>query len=518
MCVGWPGTTATIMTDLRAAMPSPPSLHPLNLSPSPSLSPAETQEAIDACLSCLAAHLANAEIQIECLQILSNFACDSESNRDYIVENGGLTLAAVAMRHCQASGDGGGLGLQVKVQSAACALLANATAARYGCNAKDVRTKAGQEVGMVPLVVAALRLRDRTSMGGGGSSSSDDPVELARYGCSALAGLAANHPANCALAGEAGGIDAVLDVLGRYGCGGGGGMGGMGGGSIDTAGDANSLAAGEHHTRTTNVDAQGVRVGDGDGDAGERAETEEVDEETAVVDQGLVALHHLTANCRPNAELLARRPGGVAIIVAAIRNRPAHERIQRHGLALIRREVELPPGAPQCADSCVRCGGVSVIVRALEVHPRHEVIQVHGVALFRRLAGTDPRRVELGLAGAVELTVKAMTTFANVREVQFQAAAALHNLSIDSERNGDRVGAAGGIGALLTAVEATFEREDDEALVDVCCRTLHRVSYVGSNKVRIRTEADRATNLLHSVSRRYPKTCGRTAKGVLKNV
>ena len=149
----------------------------------------------------------------------------------------------------------------------------------------------------------------------------------------------------------------------------------------------------------------------------------------------------------------------------------------------------------------------------MESHPDHGTIQTQGVALFRRLVSTDARRLELGLAGAVERTVRAMATVAGNRELQFQAAAALHNLSIDSEKNGDRVGAAGGIGALLKSIR---NFEEDEPLVDVCCRTLHRISYVGTNKIRIREEDP--TNLLYNVAQRYPKSCGRTAKGVLKNI
>ena len=164
-------------------------------------------------------------------------------------------------------------------------------------------------------------------------------------------------------------------------------------------------------------------------------------------------------------------------------------------------------------DGCARCGSAAIIVAAMESHPDHGTIQTQGVALFRRLVSTDARRLELGLAGAVERTVRAMATVAGNRELQFQAAAALHNLSIDSEKNGDRVGAAGGIGALLKSIR---NFEEDEPLVDVCCRTLHRISYVGTNKIRIREEDP--TNLLYNVAQRYPKSCGRTAKGVLKNI
>ena len=53
--------------------------------------------------------------------------------------------------------------------------------------------------------------------------------------------------------------------------------------------------------------------------------------------------------------------------------------------------------------------GDAVIVAAMEAHPEHGTVQTHGLALFRRLASTDPRRLELGLAGAVERTVRAMT-------------------------------------------------------------------------------------------------------------
>ena len=251
------------------------------------------------------------------------------------------------------------------------------------------------------------------------------------------------------------------------------------------------------------------RCGGGVGNSGHGLEETETTT-TTVVDQALVALRNLTVAHRPNRDRLARRHGSVATLVTAIRGHEDCERIAKHGLGVVRHLVE---GYATCADGCARCGSAAVLVQAMECHADHETIQTHGVALFRRLASTDPRRVELGLAGAVERTVQAMVTFASVREVQFQSAAALHNLSIDSEKNGDRAGAAGGIGALLKAVE---KFEDDEKLVDVCCRTLHRLSYVGTNKMRIRREDP--TNLLFNVSKRYPRSCGRTAKGVLKNV
>ena len=372
------------------------------------------------------------DIQTQCLAALANFAHDSESARDYLVGRGALTLTGEAMKNHA---------LVAEVQADACALLANVCAA----NAKAIRTRAGQELGMVALVVGAMQ--DHRGSG---------PV--ARYGCAGLGGLAVNDDANCATIGECGGLDVVVDVLGRYG------------------------GAGSGH---------GV-------------------EETTIVDKALVALTNLTVACKTNRDRLARRHGSVATIVTAVRGHEDHERISKNGLGVVRQLVE---GYTTCADGCARCGGAAVIVKAMESHADHEVIQTHGVALFRRLASTDPRRVELGLAGAVELTVRAMLTFGSVRETQFQSAAALHNLSIDSEKNGDRAGAAGGIGALLKATE-TFE--DDEQLVDVCCRTLHRLSYVGTNKMRIRREDP--TNLLFNVSKRYPKSCGRTAKGVLKNV
>ena len=398
------------------------------------LPPDQLHDIIDAIITCMGTHLTHRDIQTQCLSALSNLACDSESTRDHLVGRGALTLAAEAMRHHPGV---------VEVQAGAGALLANCVCAG---TATEIRTRAGQELGMGGLMVRALQ--DHR-----GSPS------VARHGCAALGGLAVNDDANCAAIGEGGGLDAVVDVLGRYG-------------------------------------------GVGSGRAGA--------EETVIVDRALVALHNLTVACKPNRDRLARRHGSVATIVTAIRGHEDHERITKHGMGVVRQLVE---GYAPCADGCARCGGAAVLVRAMECHADHEVIQTHGVALFRRLASTDPRRVELGLAGAVERTVHAMATLGRVREMQFQSAAALHNLSIDSEKNGDRAGAAGGIGALLKAIE---NFEDDEKLVDVCCRTLHRLSYVGTNKMRIRREDP--TNLLFNISKRYPKSCGRTAKGVLKNV
>ena len=399
------------------------------------LPPDQLHDIIDTIITCMGTHLTHVDIQTQCLSALSNLACDSESTRDHLVGRGALTLAAEAMRHHPAAAE---------VQAGAGAVLANCVCA--GDAATDIRTRAGQELDMVGLVVRALQ-------------DHRGSIAVARYGCAALGGLAVNDHANCATIGEGGGLDAVVDVLGRYG-------------------------------------------GGGSGRAGA--------EETVIVDKALVALHNLTVTYKPNRDRLARRHGSVATIVTAIRGHEDKERIAKHGLGVIRQLVE---GYATCADGCARCGSAAVIVRAMECHADHEAIQTHGVALFRRLASTDPRRVELGLAGAVERTVQAMVIFASVREVQFQSAAALHNLSIDSEKNGDRAGAAGGIGALLKAIE---KFEDDEKLVDVCCRTLHRLSYVGTNKMRIRGEDP--TNLLFNVSKRYPKSCGRTAKGVLKNV
>ena len=396
------------------------------------LSDNQTHEIIDTILTCMGTHLSHVAIQTACLAALSNLAYDAELNRDYMVGQGALTLTAETMRiHAKVE----------NVQADACALLTNVCAA----NASSIRTKAGQELGIISLVVSAMQ--DHRGCG-----------SVARYGCSALGALAVNDSANCATIGECGGLDVVVDVLGRYG-----------------------------------------GVGSGHGGEG-----------TTIIDKALAALHNLTVAYKNNCERLARRHGSVATIVTALRGHEEDERITNHGLGLIRQLVE---GYTICADGCARCGSAAVIVRAMESHSDQETIQTHGVALFRRLASTDPRRVELGLAGAVERTVRTMVAFESVREVQFQSAAALHNLSIDSEKNGDRVGAAGGIAALLKAIE---KFEDDEKLVDVCCRTLHRLSYVGTNKMRIREEEP--TNLLFNVSKRYPKTCGRTAKGVLKNV
>ena len=396
------------------------------------LSSNQTHDIIDAVVACMGTHLSHFDIQTQCLSALSNFAYDSETSRDYVVGQGALTLAGEAMKNH--GGDG-------TVQADACALLTNVCAV----NAREIRTKAGQELGMISLVVTAMQEHRAC-------------IQVARYGCSALGGLAVNDTPNCAGIGEAGGLDVLLDVLGRYG-----------------------------------------GVGSGHGA-----------EETTVIDKALTALSNLTIAYKTNRDRLAKRHGSVATIVTAVRGHEDNERITRNGLGLVRQLVE---GYTPCADGCARCGSAAVIVKAMEFHADNEAIQTHGISLFRRLASTDPRRVELGLAGAVELTVQAMVAYESVREVQFQAAAALHNLSIDSEKNGDRVGAAGGIAALLKAIE---KFEDDEKLVDVCCRTLHRLSYVGTNKMRIRKEDP--TNLLFNISKRYPKTCGRTAKGVLKNV
>ena len=421
------------------------------------LSTEQTQEVIDALITSMGTHLSHADVQHQCLAALSNVARGAEANttssRDYLVSRGALTLAAEAMRNHPKDGD---------VQAGACALLANVCAV----NAADIRTKAGQELGMISLVVAALQ-----------EHRGNDKV--ARYGCASLGGLAGSDAANCATMGEAGAVEAVLDVVGRY-------------------GGVRGCATGGH----------------------DRDEDDEEDEETAIVDRALAALNNMTVADKTNRDRLAQRHGSVATTVAAIRGHEAHERITQHGLALVRRLVE---ASPPCADGCARCGGAAVIVAAMEAHPDHGTVQTHGLALFRRLASTDPRRMELGLAGAVERTVRAMTMTVTAteaaaagdddRELQFQAAAALHNLSIDSEKNGDRVGAAGGIAALLRAIRRF---EEDEALVDVCCRTLHRISYVGTNKGRIRKEDP--INLLHNVAQRYANTCGRTAKGVLKNI
>lgn len=396
------------------------------------LPPDQIHEVIDALVACMGTHLSHAAIQSQCLSALSNLAHDAESTRDYVVGRGTLTLTAEAMKNHPHVAE---------VQADACALLTNVCAG----NANTLRTRAGQELGMVALVAAAMQ-EHRGS------------APVARRGCSALGSLAANDAANCASAGDCGGLDVLADVLGRYGG-----------------------AASRH----------------GDGAA------------TIIVDTALAALHHLTIACKSNRDRLAKRHGSVATVVTAVRGHEDSERIARNGLGVVRQLVE---GYTACADGCARCGAAAVIVRTMEAHASSETVQTHGVALCRRLASTDPRRVELGLAGAVELTVRAMAGFDRVREVQFQAAAALHNLSIDSEKNGDRVGAAGGIAALLKAIE---KFEDDERLVDVCCRTLHRLSYVGTNKIRIRREDP--TNLLFNVSKRYPKSCGRTAKGVLKN-
>ena len=435
------------------------------------LSTEQTHETIDALLTSMGTHLPHAAVQRQCLAALSSVAHDAEANsssssgsgssssRDYLVARGALALAAEAMRNHANDG---------AVQAAAGALLTTVVCA--GDNAAaDVRAKAGRELGMISLVVAALR-------------EHRGHAKVARYGCAALGGLAGNDDAaNCAAMGEAGAVEAVLDVVGRYG---------------------------------------GVRGGGGATVGHDDDENDEEDDETVIVDRALSALDTMTAADKKNRDRLAQRHGSVATIVAALRGHEANGRMTQHGLALVRRLVE---ASTPCADGCARCGSAAVLVAAMGAHPDHGGIQTHGLALFRRLASTDPRRMELGLAGAVERTVRAMTMTVTAteaaaagdddRELQFQAAAALHNLSIDSEKNGDRVGAAGGIAALLRAIRRF---EEDEALVDVCCRTLHRISYVGTNKGRIRKEDP--INLLHNVAQRYANTCGRTAKGVLKNI
>ena len=286
------------------------------------LSDNQTHEIIDTILTCMGTHLSHVAIQTACLAALSNLAYDAELNRDYMVGQGALTLTAETMRiHAKVE----------NVQADACALLTNVCAA----NASSIRTKAGQELGIISLVVSAMQ--DHRGCG-----------SVARYGCSALGALAVNDSANCATIGECGGLDVVVDVLGRYG-----------------------------------------GVGSGHGGEG-----------TTIIDKALAALHNLTVAYKNNCERLARRHGSVATIVTALRGHEEDERITNHGLGLIRQLVE---GYTICADGCARCGSAAVIVRAMESHSDQETIQTHGVALFRRLASTDPRRVELGLAGAVEI-------------------------------------------------------------------------------------------------------------------
>jgi len=389
-----------------------------------SIHQSDLTETIDAIIVCMGEHVSSVQVQCHCLAALSNFSFDSDTLRDYIVSNGGMALALQSMRtHADNS----------EVQADACALLSNMTAS----NAKDIRKKAG-ESGAIPLIVSSLNDH---------RSRSED---VARYASAALSSLAVNDNANCASIGENGGLEAIMDTLGRY--------------------SGNEI----------------------------------------IVDKTISGLNSTTFTDRENRDRLAKRHGSVGMIVTGMRGHASNERIQKNGLALLRRLVE---NYTHCADACARCGGIAVIIAAIEGHADNVDIQTHSVALFRRLASTDPRRIEIGLAGGVELVVAAMQRFGSVREVQFQCCAALHNVAIDSDKNGDRVGAAGGIKALLDAID-TFE--SDEKLVDVACRALYRLSYVGTNKARIRNEDP--TNLLYNVAGRYPISCGRTAKGVLKNV
>ena len=233
------------------------------------LSTEQTHEIIDALITSMGTHLSHADVQTQCLVALSKLAYDAESNRDYLVSRGALTLAGEAMKNHLKDGS---------VQADACALLTNVCAV----NATDIRTKAGQELGMISLVVAALQ-----------EHRGDDKV--ARYGCAALGSLAVDDAANCATMGELGAVEVLLDVLGRYGGG------------------------------------RGVGAGGHDQDE---------DEETAIIDRALAALNNITITDKNNRNRLAQRHGSVATIIAAIRGHETNERITKHGLALVRRLVE----------------------------------------------------------------------------------------------------------------------------------------------------------------------------------
>ena len=112
----------------------------------------------------------------------------------------------------------------------------------------------------------------------------------------------------------------------------------------------------------------------------------------------------------------------------------------------------------------------------------------HAAEILRRLARTAPRREAIRTEGGCELVVRAMRDGTaqgrgeGRRDLVFHCLAALHNFSVENEHNCYVIGSAGGIPCIFDAVRA---HSDDEALVSVACRALHRLSEVGTNRAQI---------------------------------
>ena len=268
----------------------------------------------------------------------------------------------------------------------------------------------------------------------------------------------------------------------------------------------------------------------------------------AAAARALAGLDRLMAEARAGAassEEVCRRPGAVGMIVLAMRRHGGAGRreedsadadadaVCQSGLAVLARVMALPD--PRGGDAVAAGGGISAVIRAMErCGARRDdedggtaapvaAATAHAAEILRRLARTAPRREAIRTEGGCELVVRAMRDGTaqgrgeGRRDLVFHCLAALHNFSVENEHNCYVIGSAGGIPCIFDAVRA---HSDDEALVSVACRALHRLSEVGTNRAQIGGGGDAEGWALVQAAgvAKYPKSCGSTVLQIQSNL
>eukprot|EP00523_Entomoneis_sp_CCMP467_P011468 CAMPEP_0168724690 /NCGR_PEP_ID=MMETSP0724-20121128/3765_1 /TAXON_ID=265536 /ORGANISM="Amphiprora sp., Strain CCMP467" /LENGTH=1236 /DNA_ID=CAMNT_0008771445 /DNA_START=419 /DNA_END=4129 /DNA_ORIENTATION=+ len=178
---------------------------------------------------------------------------------------------------------------------------------------------------------------------------------------------------------------------------------------------------------------------------------------------GCFALWNITINHSMNSDAIVRyyegNNDGVRYIITAMKDHIEDAAVQKAGCGIIKNLTDREDNARIVAD----LGGVVCVLNAMRQHEKNKAIQTEGCGAVCNLAMLEDQKTPILNAGGVGVLVVAMQQLRDVATIQKQACKAFKSLALGDEQNQISIAAAGGISAILAAMD----RHDKNAAMQV---------------------------------------------------